>query len=80
MLCLRPEAIATGAGPVPLGTARVRDAAFFGTHVRAHLVPDAAPGLTLIAHLSPDALPAPGDTLTLSTTASALLAFPAAKD
>jgi spermidine/putrescine transport system ATP-binding protein len=48
-ICLRPEAIGTK-GPLSLGTARVTDAAFFGTHIRAHMTPLAAPDLTLIVH------------------------------
>ncbi len=49
-LTLRPENIGTS-GPIPLGPARVIDAAFFGGYIRAHLAPLSAPGLTLIAHL-----------------------------
>lgn len=65
MVCLRPEAIGLGAGGVALGRARVRDAAFFGTHWRAHLVPVAAPELVLVAHLPPGAAPAAGQELDL---------------
>jgi spermidine/putrescine transport system ATP-binding protein len=75
-LCIRPEALGTGTGEIPLGVAVVRDAAFFGTHVRAHLTPDAAPELTLVLHLPPATLPAPGDRLTLSAPANACRIYP----
>ena len=75
-VCLRPEAIRTDGCGIPLGSARVRDAAFFGTHHRAHLVPEAAPDLVLIAHLPPSARPRDGETIALSADADALIAFP----
>ncbi|QPM92238.1 ABC transporter ATP-binding protein [Pseudooceanicola algae] len=75
-LCLRPEAIGAG-GDFALGTATVRDAAFFGTHCRAHLVPDAAPDLVLVAHLPPAELPAPGAKLSLAVDRADLTVFPA---
>ena len=75
MLCLRPEAIRAGEGPLRLGPARVRDAAFFGTHVRAHLVPEAAPDLLLVVHLPPGHLPQPGETLILSAEAETASVF-----
>ncbi|KAA2314284.1 ABC transporter ATP-binding protein [Pseudooceanicola sediminis] len=68
VLTLRPEAIRIGQASVDrlhIGPARVRDAAFFGTHVRAHLVPQAAPDMVLVAHLPPDHLPGPDDVLDL---------------
>ena len=74
--CIRPEAIELGDGPVQIGAARVRDAAFFGTHVRAHLVPDAAPDLVLIAHLPPGDVPEPGARLTLSAQQAAFHVYP----
>ncbi len=64
-LCIRPEALGTAPGGLPLGPARLTDAAFFGTHHRARLVPRAAPDLTLVAHLPPDADPQPGQELAL---------------
>jgi spermidine/putrescine transport system ATP-binding protein len=63
-LCLRPEAIGT-TGPIPLGTARVTDVAFFGTHIRAHMDPLAAPDLPLIVHFPQGAQIAPGDDIPL---------------
>nr|WP_238548020.1 TOBE domain-containing protein [Meridianimarinicoccus roseus] len=74
-LCLRPEAIGPAPGGLALGPARVRDAAFFGTHCRVHVLPDAAPGLTLIAHLPPGELPAPGDLLHLNAATDPLTVF-----
>jgi spermidine/putrescine transport system ATP-binding protein len=65
VVCLRPEAIRAGAGGFAIGPARVRDAAFFGTHCRAHVVPEAAPDLVLVAHLPPGRVPAEGEVLVL---------------
>jgi spermidine/putrescine transport system ATP-binding protein len=76
VLCLRPEAIGLGAGSIAIGGARVRDAAFFGTHCRAHLEPERAPGLTLLAHLPPDRVPAPGTLLDLTVEPANLSIFP----
>jgi spermidine/putrescine transport system ATP-binding protein len=75
MLCLRPEAIGTGGGSLRIGSATVRDAAFFGTHTRAHVVPEAAPDLVLVAHLPPAHLPAPGETLMLTADADTVSVF-----
>lgn len=77
VLCLRPEAIGSGAGAIRIGPATVRDAAFFGTHCRAHVVPEAAPELVLVAHLPPGRLPAPGETLMLAAEAETASVFPA---
>jgi spermidine/putrescine transport system ATP-binding protein len=77
VLCLRPEAIGTGAGEIAIGRATVRDAAFFGTHCRVHIVPEAAPDLVLVAHLPPGRLPAPGETLMLAAGAETACVFPA---
>lgn len=74
--CLRPEAISTGEAGFALGPATVRDAAFFGTHCRAHVIPEAAPELVLIAHLPPGALPELGARLMLSTDPAAVKIYP----
>ncbi|SMX35861.1 ABC transporter ATP-binding protein [Maliponia aquimaris] len=74
VLCLRPEAIRTTPAPVTLGAATVRDAAFFGTHVRAHVALE--DGTLLTVHLPPDRLPQPGERLTLATDPDALRLFP----
>ncbi|MEE4188715.1 MAG: TOBE domain-containing protein [Roseobacter sp.] len=76
VLCLRPEAISTGNAEIALGAARVRDAAFFGPHIRAHLVPEVAPDLVLIAHLPPGEMPAVDTLLTLSIRADTISVFP----
>lgn len=61
VLCLRPERLRRapegGEGGWDLGPARLRDAAFLGTHWRVHVVPEAAPDLLLVAHLPPEAAP-----------------------
>ena len=49
-LCLRPEAI-TQTGTLRIGPCKVDDAAFFGTHIRVHVTPVAAPDLRLVVHL-----------------------------
>jgi len=76
-LCLRPEALRPGAGSLRIGPSRVLDAAFFGTHCRVHVRPEAAPDLTLTAHLPPTDLPEPGTILDLAATTDDLAVFPA---
>ncbi|RWR28290.1 ABC transporter ATP-binding protein [Sinirhodobacter populi] len=49
-LCLRPESIGL-AGDLPLGPARLEEAAFFGAYLRCQFRPVAAPGMRLVAHL-----------------------------
>ena len=52
-LAVRPERFREhGPDAVDLGTARIVDHAFFGTHTRAHVRPDAAPDMLLVTHLS----------------------------
>lgn len=74
-LCIRPEAIKTSAGAISLGAATIKDAAFFGTHIRAHLTPQSAPELTITAHLPPGELPKEGETLMLSVDEASLHFF-----
>ena len=74
--CIRPEALRTDGTGLSLGLATVRDATFFGTHIRAHLVPAAAADTVLIAHLPPGELPATGSDLTLSVLPEAVRIFP----
>jgi spermidine/putrescine transport system ATP-binding protein len=76
ILCLRPEAIGTNDAEITLGRARVRDVAFFGTHIRAHLVPDVAPDLVLIAHLPPGQMPSVDTMLSLSAGSDTISVFP----
>lgn len=71
-LVIRPEAIgATGA--LPLGTARLIDLAFFGTHQRARSAPLAAPGLMLTAHLPQGTALEPGCEMALHASCHSLL-------
>jgi spermidine/putrescine transport system ATP-binding protein len=74
-VCLRPEALTTGPGDLRIGRARVRDAAFFGAHVRAHVLPEAAPDMVLVAHLPPPRVPQPGEVLDLSAEAGSVCIF-----
>lgn len=74
-VCVRPEALGKAGEGFEMGRATVTDAAFFGTHVRAHVTPLKAPDLTLVAHLPPDQLPAPGDEITLRADPDDLLVF-----
>ena len=64
LLCLRPENIGLS-GSLPLGTARLIDTAFFGSHHRCHFMPLAAPDLRLVAHLPASAQPEPGAEMVL---------------
>ena len=72
VLCLRPEAIGTE-GALRLGPAQVVDASFFGTHVRAHFAPLAAPDMRLIVHLPQDATPQVGAVMDLAASAHVVL-------
>ena len=63
-MLIRPECIGL-TGTLSLGRCRVVDAAFFGTHVRAHVMPLAAPDAPLIVHFPQSAATAPGEVLTL---------------
>ncbi len=69
MLLIRPEAINTSQG-LPLGEAVLTDAAFFGTHVRAHARLGA---LALVLHLPQGSDPRPGETMTLFASAHSFL-------
>ncbi|TNC65044.1 ABC transporter ATP-binding protein [Rubellimicrobium roseum] len=73
-VCLRPEALWDGAGDWDLGPAQVEDTAFFGTHFRAHLVPERAPDLRLVAHFPPAQAPEP--VVRLSVDSQELSIFP----
>ena len=59
LLCLRPENIGLE-GQFSLGTARLTEASFFGSHHRCHFTPVRAPEVSLIAHLPQGAHPQPG--------------------
>nr|WP_163501465.1 ABC transporter ATP-binding protein [Halomonas socia] len=76
-VCLRPEQIRSGSEGWSLGSARVGDSAFFGTHFRCHLHCDDDAETTLIAHLPPEVQPQPGARLTLSVDPARLSVFAA---
>ncbi|WP_298836717.1 ABC transporter ATP-binding protein [uncultured Roseobacter sp.] len=76
VVCVRPEALSTTDGPLSTGPSILRDVAFFGTHIRVHLEPEAAPGRILTAHLPPDTKVSQGDTLSLSADLAAVIMFP----
>lgn len=78
VVCIRPEALRLDGTGLPLGDATLRDATFFGTHIRAHVIPLAAPDSVLVAHLPPTDLPAPGAVLGLSVLPADIRIF--AKD
>ena len=63
-LCIRPEAIGP-AGPLNLGLCRVAEIGFFGSHVRASVVPMGAGGVTLSVHFPPETEIAVGDEIPL---------------
>ncbi len=59
LLCIRPENMGLE-GEISLGTARLTETAFFGSHHRCHFSPLTAPEISLIAHLPQWASPKPG--------------------
>ena len=63
-LLIRPEAIRP-TGSLHIGLCKVEDAAFFGTHVRAHVTPVTAQDLTLVVHLPQSQLPEAGAVMDL---------------
>lgn len=71
-LLIRPEAIGL-TGALPLGPCRVEDAAFFGTHVRAHVTPLSAPHTRLTVHLAQASAVEPGTILDLAATDHVML-------
>ena len=75
-LAIRPEHARAG-GDLALGRARVTDSAFFGTHVRAHVAPEAAPDRSLVVHLPQNAAARPGDTIDLSVAREDVVALAA---
>lgn len=72
-LLIRPEAIGLEGG-LPLGRCVVQDAAFFGTHVRARLAPDAAQDLVLTVHLPQSTAIEKGQVMTLFARDHVMLA------
>ena len=76
-VCVRPEALGKADARLELGRATVQDAAFFGTHVRAHVCPVDAPQLTLVAHLPANHLPSQGEEIVLRADPDDMLIFAA---
>jgi spermidine/putrescine transport system ATP-binding protein len=73
-LLIRPEHFReAGAGAVALGSARVEDVAFFGTHVRAHARVGPA---RVVAHFPQGTTLAPGDEVRLSVDPARITALP----
>ncbi|NBE07255.1 ABC transporter ATP-binding protein [Paragemmobacter ruber] len=64
VLCIRPEAISEG-GRLRIGPCRVVETVFFGTYLRAHVAPLAAPDLRLVVHLPQGAEVAAGAVMDL---------------
>jgi spermidine/putrescine transport system ATP-binding protein len=71
-LCLRPEAI-NRSGSLHIGPCKVQDVAFFGTHIRAHVTPLAAPDLRLVVHLPQTQMVEAGMMLDLGAEAHVVL-------
>ena len=71
-LCIRPEAI-SASGTLRIGPCTVKDAAFFGTHVRVHVAPLTAPDLALVVHLPQAAVPKVGAVLDLGAETHVVL-------
>jgi spermidine/putrescine transport system ATP-binding protein len=71
-LCLRPEAISQ-TGSLRIGLCTVTDTAFFGTHVRVHVAPLAAPDLVLVVHLPQSEVPMVGAVLDLGAESHVVL-------
>ena len=71
-LLIRPEALSPR-GTLHIGLCIVEDAAFFGTHVRAHVKPLAAPDLILVVHLPQAEMVEPGGVLDLGAESHVVL-------
>ena len=74
-LCFRPEHVATVGGaekPVDLGSARILDVAFFGTHHRCHVEPVGGAGRFSV-HVPQSSDMRPGDEIRLAIDADAVI-------
>ncbi|MBN8630934.1 MAG: ABC transporter ATP-binding protein [Rhodobacterales bacterium] len=71
-LLIRPEAIRP-TGSLHIGLCKVEDAAFFGTHIRAHVTPLTAPDLRLVVHLPQSAAVVAGAVLDLGAESHVVL-------
>ncbi|MBL9049581.1 MAG: ABC transporter ATP-binding protein [Tabrizicola sp.] len=72
MLLIRPEAIGP-TGSLHIGLCKVEETAFFGTHVRAHVAPLAAPDLRLVVHLPQSRMVEAGGVLDLGAESHVVL-------
>jgi spermidine/putrescine transport system ATP-binding protein len=77
-LCIRPEHFCAEADPaaIRLGQARITSSAFFGTHFRCHLAPDAAADLSIVAHMPQSAKVTAGDRIALSVDPAGITVLP----
>ncbi len=71
-LCIRPEAISP-TGALRIGPCKIEEAAFFGTHIRAHVSPLTAPNLQLVVHLPQTQAVEPGGMLDLGAASHVVL-------
>ncbi|WEZ85123.1 TOBE domain-containing protein [Rhizobium sp. 32-5/1] len=78
--CIRPEHFRRAEGEqanlVSLGQARITGQAFFGTHYRCHLAPDAAPDLSLVVHMRQSTHVSDGDAVPLAVPAKDVVVLP----
>ncbi len=78
-LCIRPEhfrADLNGGASLALAKARVVDGAFFGTHHRCHVAPEAAPDSRLVAHLPQTMKLTKGDEVLLRVKPASIVVLP----
>ena len=71
-LLIRPEAL-SARGTLHIGLCKIENAAFFGTHIRAHVYPLTAPDLQLVVHLPQSVTVEPGGVLDLGAEAYVVL-------
>ncbi|WP_435258540.1 ABC transporter ATP-binding protein [Thioclava sp. FR2] len=63
-LCIRPEAIGLDGG-TPIGDFKLQEAAFYGTHVRAHFLSESSPDVSLLVNLPQGSSAEPGQVVEL---------------
>ncbi len=77
-LLLRPEHFrpeASASDSLDLGRARIVSGAFFGTHYRCHLQPEAYPDMSIVAHLSQTSNLSQGDEVTMKVDRTNIVAL-----